>query len=90
MVPNEMHPDQFVQMVQELNDSVATICQEYGVKGWTSHLLFYSAKKPTSVTSVGLIIGVIYTKEMRVTASVQAVSAGVSVMSGTTAKVATG
>ena len=33
MVPNEMHPDQFVQMVQELNDSVATICQEYGVKG---------------------------------------------------------
>ena len=32
MIPTEMHPDQFVQMVQVLNDSVARICQEYGVE----------------------------------------------------------
>jgi len=32
MIPNEMSSDQIVQMVQELDDSVAIICQEYGVK----------------------------------------------------------
>jgi hypothetical protein len=32
MIPDEMSPDQFIQMVQELNNSVARICQEYGVE----------------------------------------------------------
>ena len=30
-IPNEMHPDQFVDMVQKLNDSITLICQDYGV-----------------------------------------------------------
>ena len=30
-IPNEMHPDQFVDMVQRLNDSITLICQDYGV-----------------------------------------------------------
>jgi len=52
--------------------------------------MFYSIKKPISVTSADLIIGVIYTKEMRVIASVRVASAGVSVMSGTRVKVVMG